>query len=106
MKKLKRYVGEAEALFFYWLGYRLFTTVLRGRQIGHSRPLSAARDYLRLESVPEGIERDAAEFLVDVAKIGRTNSLEAVFERWCDVARWDPPFSEAIADHARKKAGK
>ena len=93
MNEIKKKLNtEEEALFFYWLGYRLFTTVLRGHMMDHRRPLSAARDYLRVQSVDEGVERDACEFLVDVAKIGRRDglSLEELFEKWSESAQWRP----------------
>lgn len=95
MKKEKKLTSEEEALFFYWLGYRLFTTALRGYYMDHKQPLSAARDYLRVESVDEGVERDACEFLVDVAKMGRRGSLslEELFEKWSESARWRPELS-------------
>lgn len=84
---------EQEDAFFYWLGVRLFTTVLRGiGSMGHRRPLSAARDYLRSKSVPEGVERDACEFLIDVTKMGRGNRLRPhdMVERWGHYIGWMP----------------
>jgi len=89
----RRFTAEEEALFFFWLGQRLFSTALRGYVLGHKRPLSAARDYLRVQSVPEeGMQRDACEFLVDVAKIGREGELdlEGLFEKWSTAAEWHP----------------
>ena len=90
--KKKKLNPEEKALFFYWLGYRLFTTTLRDHYLGHKRPLSTARDYLRVESVDEGVERDACEFLVDVAKTGSVGgtSLEELFEKWSESAQWRP----------------
>lgn len=88
MKK-QPFDASEEALFFHWLGYRLFSTVLRGHLLGHKRPLSAARDYLRVGQL-KGLDREASEFLVDVANIGRQRSLEETFEKWCDAASWSP----------------
>ena len=110
MKK-KKLNPEQEALFFYWLGYRLFTTALRGHVMGHRRPLSAARDYLRVQSVDEGIERDACEFLVDIAKmVGQGPrdklSLEELFEKWSESAQWRPELNRQNANEAPPAPGR
>ena len=101
----KPYTAEEEAMFFYWLGNRLFTTVLRGYPAGLKKPLSAARDYLRVQSVEEGVERDACQFLVDVASMGRPGSLSLreLFRKWSDLATWhpmgpQPSWSKMLAD--------
>ena len=107
MSKKRKYTPEEQDEFFGWLGYRLFTTVLRGRQLLHRRPLSAARDYLRVENVKEGVERDACEFLIDVANIGRVGrlTLEEVFEKWSEAAWWQPwvPSKETVATFTGEK---
>ncbi len=78
--------------FFHWLGYWLFTSVLRGYFMGHKRPFSAARDYLHWESVEEGPQRDAAEFLVDLANMRQPGRMtfQEFFRKWAVVARWRP----------------
>ncbi len=85
---------EEEERFFYWLGYRLFTTVLRGHELGHKRPLSTARDYLRVNGL-KGNDRSASEFLIDVAKVGRSGGLSIgeLFEKWSGFARWRPELA-------------
>lgn len=82
---------EQEERFFYWLGYRLFTTVLRGHELGHQRPLSAACDYLRVSEL-KGNDRKASEFLIDVAKAVGSGGLSIgeIFEKWSGFARWRP----------------
>lgn len=92
MIKKRKYTPEEQNEFFGWLGYRLFSTVIRGHLLIHRRPLSAARDYLRLESVKEGVERDACEFLRDVAGVGRLGglTLKEIFEKWSEAAWWQP----------------
>lgn len=87
----KKLTEEEQNLFFLMLGYRLFSTVLRGHVMGLKRPLSAAKDYLRLGSL-EGMDHEASEFLVDVAKMGRVGgmSLEELFQKWSGAAIWHP----------------
>lgn len=61
---------EQQQLFFFWLGYRLFASTLRGRMLGHKRPLSTIRDYLDPRGL-EGADAEAAEFLIDLSRLGR-----------------------------------
>ncbi len=63
--------------------------------MGHKRPFSAARDYLHVEAL-EGLDREASEFLVDVAHMvsqGRGEeklSLEDLHQKWGTLATWHP----------------
>lgn len=103
MSEKPKLTGEEEALFFWHLGYRLFSSVLRGYVAGHKRPLSAARDYLHFTSL-DGIDREASEFLVDVAKMGRVGSLslEELHDKWKSFANWRPDLDAAAAEHRRR----
>jgi hypothetical protein len=87
----RRFSEEEEAYFFFLLGYRFFATTLRGNVMGHRRVMSAARDYLHFESL-EGLDREASEFLVDVANAGRTGylSFDEIFQKWAVAANWRP----------------
>jgi hypothetical protein len=115
----KRLSAEEEASFFWHLGFRFYATILRGHLMGHKRPFSAARDYLHVEAL-EGADREASEFLVDVAHMvsqGREEalSLEELHQKWGLVATWHPGDSLggegksaalnvwATEEHRRKK---
>lgn len=89
-EKKKPFSDEEESLFFWWLGARFYSMVLKGHLLGHRRPLSAARDYLHVESL-EGLDREASEFLVDVANMGRNGfSMEELHRKWALAATWHP----------------
>ena len=87
----RRFSNEEEARFFLLLGYRFYATTLRGKVMGHRRPMSAARDYLHIDNL-EGLDKEASEFLVDVANAGRTGylSFDEVFQKWAIAAKWRP----------------
>jgi len=87
----RRFSEEEERLFFFFLGYRFYATTLRGSLMGHRRPMSAARDYLDFESL-NGLDREASEFLVDIARIGQHGylSFEEVVQKWVAAANWRP----------------
>lgn len=82
---------EDEVMFFHWLGFRFYSTVLKGHMLGHKRPMSAARDYLHFKSL-EGMDREASEFLVDVANMGRRGglSMQELYDKWELAATWHP----------------
>jgi hypothetical protein len=90
----KRLSVQEEEEFFRHLGFRLYSTVLRGRLLDHRRPLSAARDYLRVNQL-KGMDREASEFLVDVAHVRQSGdfTLEDLFIKWGLVATWHPSDS-------------
>lgn len=89
--KKKRFEGREEYEFFYCLGFRFFATTLRGHHMGHKRVMSAARDYLDVESIEDEFDRAASQFLVDVANMSRDGTtLEQLFDKWCDTASWEP----------------
>lgn len=87
----RRFSEQEEAQFFFLLGYRFYATTLRGSVMGHRRAMSAARDYLHIENL-DGLDREASEFLVDVANSGRAGylSFEEVFQKWAVAANWRP----------------
>jgi hypothetical protein len=62
--------------------------------LDHRRPLSAARDYLRVNQL-KGMDREASEFLVDVAHVRQSGdfTLEDLFIKWGLVATWHPSDS-------------
>jgi len=93
----KKPLSEKEENAFYWqLRFRFYSSVLRGHIMGHKRPLSSARDYLHFQSL-KGADREASEFLVDVANMGRPGGLnmEELHRKWALVAEWHPGGRES-----------
>jgi hypothetical protein len=92
LQSKRRFSEDEEVRFFFLLGYRFFATTLRGNVMGHRRAMSAARDYLHVDAL-DGLDREAAEFLVDVANSGRGVgylSFDEIFQKWAVAANWRP----------------